>query len=310
MDVSRVPGSIFAFFSSDDFDGTGRGFCLAGSQEGLFRTVDGAHWESVTVVGLPVDAPERYGVYGFVQLETRSQSIIAGAQGAVLRSNGPGQHWEVVPVSRPQPAITALATLRTAPTEYILAASMDDGVFQSDDDGATWLAWNLGLLDPHVLALATCLSPDKRLVYAGTETGVFLSRNAGKSWHDVDLPFGHDAVGCLAALDYGTLLVGSEHHGLWVSRNNRETWKKVNVPGADAPINGLVVKVSGKRQIVCFSQGPRIFVSTDDLLSWKPLVFDCHAEHTVSALALFGRTNTLDVLVGMTDGRVVRLQLA
>ena len=66
---------------------------------------------------------------------------------------------------------------------------MEDGVFISVDFGVTWSAWNFGLLDWRVYTLA--ISPgytQDRKVYIGTETGLCVSTNRGRSWHELPYP--------------------------------------------------------------------------------------------------------------------------
>ncbi|MEM7737470.1 MAG: PQQ-binding-like beta-propeller repeat protein [Deinococcota bacterium] len=145
-------------------------------------------------------------------LLSHSQGLLAGSVGGLFSSQD-GEQWQAISLRKPVPTLSALAvvTARMANhNDVLLASSLADGVFRSDDNGQTWLAWNIGLFDLHVLSL---IVTDGNIVIAGTETGLYVSYNAAKAWEAVEMPVG-DAILSLAC-HQGSLYVGTETQGLY-----------------------------------------------------------------------------------------------
>ena len=109
---------------------------------------------------------------------------------------------------------------------------MEDGVLRSWDRGASWAAWNFGLLDLNVFALA--LSPNfthDDMLFVGAESGVFRSTNGGRAWRETAFPMECAPVLSLAlspnfSVD-GCILAGTEEHGLWRSGDRGLTWARM-----------------------------------------------------------------------------------
>ena len=110
--------------------------------------------------------------------------VFAGVEGNVLRSKNGGEDWEVAELSSPAPLITSLVVSPNfAADGVVLTGTMQDGVFRSTNRGASWAGWNFGLFEPNINALS--ISPDfkdDQTILAGSQSGVFRSRNAGQSW--------------------------------------------------------------------------------------------------------------------------------
>jgi hypothetical protein len=77
--------------------------------------------------------------------------VIAGVSGGVFVSKDGGETWTPTAIATPAPFITVLAVSPDFARDGIaFAASMEDGVFRSDDFGTSWRAWSFGLFDIHV----------------------------------------------------------------------------------------------------------------------------------------------------------------
>jgi photosystem II stability/assembly factor-like uncharacterized protein len=201
--------------------------------------------------------------------------LLAGVPGGVLRSSDGGDTWTFVRLSSPTPVITALALRYDG---LALAGTLEDGLFCSCDDGLTWSAGNYGLLDPTVLSLV--LSETKE-AYAGTSSGLAVSRNGGRSWRSLPLPIERPAVLSMAVGNNGLLLIGDESSGVWRSGDYGEHWTAVSSEAWDAPVNQIVLSANGN---VSFAAcGARLMVSRDDGSTWTlEHVFD----DPIAALAL------------------------
>jgi photosystem II stability/assembly factor-like uncharacterized protein len=144
--------------------------------------------------------------------------VLIGANGdiAVSRDNGATFGLATLPIKAQVLALTISPSF--ANDNIALAATAQDGVLRSTDGGATFHAWNFGLLDLHVNALV--MSPDfanDATVFAATDNAVFISTNSGRAWRELPLPSEAAPVIALALRDSGALLVGTEGAGLWAA---------------------------------------------------------------------------------------------
>jgi photosystem II stability/assembly factor-like uncharacterized protein len=179
------------------------GTCFLAKTSGLYRSTDGAQtWHDALET---LNLPEPVAVTA-VDIAPNQQTVFASVAGAILRSEDKGLHWHMAALPLPAPIISALAVSPNFVNDNtVFAASLDDGVFVSQDCGKSWMDWNFGLIGFEVNALA--VSPDyehNATLFAGTELGVFRSTNGGRSWEIVCLfP---DPVNALALSNQGNCL--------------------------------------------------------------------------------------------------------
>jgi hypothetical protein len=155
-----------------------------------------------------------------------------------------------------------------------LAATAKDGVLRSADGGAAWHAWNYGLLDLGVnaLALSSEFGADATC-FAATDHAVFMSTNNGRAWSE--LPIGMDngpftSIAIVETRHGASLRVGAEGSGLWSSAEPYDEWQRVKglradeinylLPGVAATTSGLYsaagakwAKLSGEGDVVCLA---------------------------------------------------------
>ena len=178
---------------------------LVASQTGLFvpdETRDG--WRDLLANALPDTdlVPTAVTV-------TASGRIITGVIGGVVVSDDRGASWRAIPFRTPAPTISALVPLPDQ--SILLAATLEDGVFLSEDNGDHWTAWNFGLFDRCVLDLSLSRNVVvDHSVLALTGSGCFLSRNTGKTWHDVSIPSGASEFTATYATGTGWLVASAE----------------------------------------------------------------------------------------------------
>ena len=172
---------------------------------------DGDSWRAMSPVldGSPISALE------VSTADTRR--IYAGTEnGGIFRSLDRGVTWSG-DVAGPILPGRLISRLDSHPTEVqtVLAAVAGSGhshVFLSADGGSTWQDIDHGLL-PDVPCHAALFSPfQKDTIYAGSDAGVFVSRDRGANWENlsgnlpntmvVDLVI-HEADRTLTAATYG-----------------------------------------------------------------------------------------------------------
>ncbi|HUW14652.1 MAG TPA: hypothetical protein VM537_33335, partial [Anaerolineae bacterium] len=226
-----------------------------------------------------------------------------------------GTTWEVVLLPTPPPQVTSLALSPDyARDGTVLAGTLDDGVFRSDDRGRSWVAWNFGLLDLNTLALA--ISPDfgkDETLFAAVESGIFRSTNGGRAWREVPFPVELAPVLSLAlspayATD-GTLFAGTEAHGLFVTRDRGQTWDRLGEAMIGGAVNGLAVTPGADNSLhIVAGLGQVVFLSRDGGQNWQDCQLTAEGEVGFTTLAAPGGLGQgALVLVGRTDGEVQRV---
>jgi photosystem II stability/assembly factor-like uncharacterized protein len=313
---------VYAVTASPYFEKNG--ICFAARETGLVRSEDGGEtWHSAydslqLVSPLPttcVVCPVKH----FPQNGSSSSDeiVFAGTNGGVLRSLDNGRNWTAAILRTPSPLVTALAISPTyAQDQTIFAATVEDGVFRSIDQGAEWAAWNFGLYDKNIFCLAA--SPNfanDHVVYAGTESGVFRSKNGAHSWQETNFSADFAPVLSLAlspmnedvALGDGLIFVGTESCGVFCSGDKGKTWDCLLE--VDEPVNGIILSPDfPAKPHILISLGDKLMVSRDKGKSWKSwqtgLVFE---DGLASMAAPLGLDEGSPLLVGLGDGRVAKI---
>lgn len=292
-----------------------RAACFAARMSGLYRSVDGGKTWETAYQTLNLAEPLPTLCVALPPNFKQEPSVFAGYNGGVLRSLDGGQTWENIAFPAPPPAVIALAVSPHYANDGLLfAGTLADGVLYSADRDAHWQTGNIGLIDMNILCLA--VSPDfaaDQTIFAGTQSGLFSSRNAGRSWREVVLPIGYEAVISLAVsptfAQDGTLFAGTETQGLLGSNNGGQHWQQLGQPALSNSINQILLSPEFPRepQVLALHEG-EVFTSPDAGAQWQ------HWSETqlgngaiTQVLAPRGFGSGAPVLVGLEDGRTLRL---
>jgi photosystem II stability/assembly factor-like uncharacterized protein len=246
------------------------------------------------------------------------QVVFAGYNGGLLHSEDGGETWTNATFSAPAPAFAALCVSPNyAEDGLVWAGTLADGVYYSTDRGEHWKTGSLGLIDMNILCLG--VSPNFRrqpMVFAGAQSGLFCSRNAGRSWREVDLPCGYDAVLSLALSpgfeQNGTLLAGTETQGLLRSDDAGQHWRRVGERALSNSISqiGLAPRFPREPHLLVLHDGG-LSASEDGGETWHPwrdgpLTHDDTPATAFVAPRGFGPGEL--VLVGLEGGSILRLR--
>lgn len=271
----------------------------AARASGLYRSQDGGtSWHNTF---LALDTPEPLATTAVI---TAAATVWAGANGAVLRSDDGGENWHIAGLASPPPLVVALAVSPACAEDgAVFAGTAQDGVFVSTDRGLTWTAWNFGLIDHHVYALV--VSPDfarDHTIFAGTESGIFRSHTAGRSWRET--PFPMEAAPVLSlemSPDTGILYAGTEHSGLFASSDSGVTWRQIEHEFMDAPINAIHVSAQG----ICLLLEDKLLWSADAGKSWER-IHSLPPDKLAMAMLLDDALHT--IIVGFADGDILQVR--
>ncbi len=270
LDLANADDATYALAASPDF--ARDGICFAACGSGLYRSRDGGEsWRKLRTSSELVTTAVAVSP-AFAQ----DRSVFAAVKGGILRSSDAGETWFTAAFPAPPPVFSSLLGSPDFERDgFLLAATIEDGVFSSTDRGARWQPWNFGLFDLNVLCIA--LSPawiEDETVYAGTETGFYRSANGGRAWRHTGFPAECAPALCIACIKDGDsratrLIVGTEQHGLLASCDNGETWERLAADSITGAVNQLHLGNRGDGGSAVFALAEEgVFRSDDAGASW------------------------------------------
>ena len=139
---------------------------------------------------------ENYGTISYVVESPHEKGVIwtGSDDGMVHLTRDGGKTWnDVTPVDLEECLVNSIevsphdkATAYIATTRY----KFDDkkpGIYKTSDYGKTWTAINSGIPDGAYTRVVREDEKEPNLLFAGTETGLYISKNGGQQWHPFQL---------------------------------------------------------------------------------------------------------------------------
>jgi len=144
------------------------------------------------------------------------------------------------------------------------AGTEDNGVYRSENSGASWTACNEGLPSRQVLALDTD-RVDSSVLYAATaDAGIFKTTNAGAEWFPVGLPSMREASWLTVDLhNHSIVYAGTESGQLFVSQNAGLDWHMVYSFEPALRVSALAVDPLQAGTVYAGSHGGGVWKSSD-----------------------------------------------
>ncbi len=190
---------------------------LYGTQRVYASANAGASWTAISG-----DLSTGTGAIRALALAPSDTSTVYAAtnDGNVLVSTNGGAAFQTVRTGHPGwPRVTRELTVdpADATTAYLATAFFGtDQVLRTQNGGLTWVALDGDLPDVPVNVVALDTSTGLRVLYAGTDQGLWISANEGRSWnrHGTGLP---NAVVIDVRIDVprGRVLVATQGRGCW-----------------------------------------------------------------------------------------------
>ena len=181
----------------------------------------------------------------FLDMDPRDPRTIFAGGLRVWRSKTDGDSWKAVSDVLDDSPITAVEIAR-ADSKMIYIGTENGGIFHSDDGGDTWSGDLSGPAPGFTVTRLLAAPDDAKIVYATIanfgRSHVFRSRDAGRSWTDIDqhrLPdVPHQAI-AIPAKKPSTLYV-CNHVGVYASTDAGGTWRNLTRNLPNVPVVDLV----------------------------------------------------------------------
>ena len=187
-----------------------------------------------------------------------------------------GETWNRI--RNPLPSECNVRALTVYPDDpHRIIAGSDNGIFRSNDNGATWEYLESPMDDVQIWSVA--VDPeDSDTIFAGTRPDAFRSRNGGKSWEKLTLgvtipcPVGTPRTTNVIVdpRDHRTIWAGIEVDGVYKSLDGGNSWVHLPDLGPDpfhGDVHGMAIK-PGSTTSVYVTSPFGIATSTDEGESW------------------------------------------
>ncbi|HTW85817.1 MAG TPA: hypothetical protein VMD91_17230 [Candidatus Sulfotelmatobacter sp.] len=230
------------------------------SNQVVFRTRDGgAHWDvispdltrpnpavpatldPVTAADTPIKDARRGVVYAIAPSPLRAQTLWAGTDDGYLWITRDARNWRNVT----PPGLTAWSKIGMIEashfdegTAYVAVDRhrLDDDrpyVYVTHDFGRTWRLAVSGIPDGSFVNAIREDPTHRGLLYAGTETGVFVSFDEGASWQSLQLNLPTSSVRDLSVRQ-GDLVIATHGRAFWILDDLAPLRELANDPAAGA----------------------------------------------------------------------------
>ena len=206
-------------------------YLFAGTHTGVWLSKDnGGTWASVNDVNQInqyVYAMAASGIY-----------MIAAGYGGITRTSDNGATWELgnqglTSPSDPVPDVRALA----GPSGDLFCGIPGFGVSLSVDNGKTW---NPTATQPPDLSIQA-LAYTGGTVWAGTQTGVFVSTNFGTTWSNFSAGGPTNFNVLSLTFQEPNIIAGTSGGGAFVSPTASANWSAINTGLSDPTVLALIV---------------------------------------------------------------------
>jgi photosystem II stability/assembly factor-like uncharacterized protein len=227
-------------------------------------------------------------------------------EGVVTLRSDDGRSWKVAHHGLKHWEVPEVAVSPAAPNK-VFAGTRGDGVWLSEDFGATWKKPSYGKRGPGKVRCLSFDPIDANTLYAGTEPiDVFISRDAAKSWDRLDsvwnIPWVQSIVYPVAAVephvrditidpqDHNIMYVALQVGYMLKTTDGGRNWELLN-QNLDADVHTIVLHPENTQKIFIAtgghdaragrSPGRALYSSDDGGKHWQPMASEFREEYSV-----------------------------
>ena len=227
-------------------------------------------------------------------------------EGVVTLKSHDGRSWKVENHALKDWQVPEVAVAPGAPNK-VFAGTRGDGVWLSEDFGATWKKPSYGKRGPGKVRCLSFDPLDSDTLYAGTEPiDVFISRDAAKSWDRLDsvwnIPSVQTIVYPVAVVephvrditidptDHKVMYVALQVGYMLKTTDGGKNWQLLN-RDLDADVHTIVLHPENTNQIFIatgghdaragVAKGRALYRSDDGGANWRPMASEFREEYSV-----------------------------
>lgn len=165
-------------------------------------------------------------------------------------------------------------------------------IYESTDDGLSWVD-----RDTSFVRQANCFATIDSSVYVGTDTGVFVSTDEGKSWNPTNLVQLSLPISSLTSLG-SFLFAGTWAAGVYISQNGGKDWSATSDTSSDVFALATLGNIVFAGANFDSSHGGGLFISRDSGATWirTSLPGSTLESMSVSKTGVFASTDTAIVM--------------
>jgi photosystem II stability/assembly factor-like uncharacterized protein len=201
----------------------------------------------------------------FHSLESADGTIWSACGNGVLRSTDGGSSWKVTTGWEVTEVLRIAADARNPHRVYAATAY---GPIASRDGGDTWTFLRAGLKRRFVSDICVDHVHGDHLLVA-SETGIFLSSNAGEFWRPSSLVGKDIRTVVQDPRAAATFWAGTEEDGIWRSSNGGKNWQAMNRGLAHTTVYSIAIDPDVSGLIYAGTHGGGVYRSTDAGKTWS-----------------------------------------
>lgn len=282
----------------------GRETIFAARQSGLHLSLDrGATWSPVWARGLcaSIAVSPTGSIDGLV---------VAGVVGGVIRSEDGGLTWRFHSFGLPDTLVACLSIASDCDRSgLILAGTIEDGLYRSTDWGKTWLPSNTGV---YISRITTVHVHNEHVCLAGTDCGLFVSSNNGKTWDDqIGDPL--DVEISAVTSDHDITVIGTASEGIFAWDTTHREWRCLPQSRPNEETIALTIrsKATLQKEIIAITSTmiQRYCLETEETGMVVNLVSTTPLPISAGCAAIFSADTVPRALVGGENGDVLLVPL-
>lgn len=228
----------------------------SGSSMAVHRSTDGGQtFETVYEI-----TDTHYGVFDINAYGTLGNDMIFIGGPQILFTTDNCQTWQITDTEIPNQTKVYVAADST-----LYAGTSENGLYRSNDFGATFSAINNGITN---LFINDILVSPCGMIYAATKGGIFRSIDEGNSFQQMNVGLTNLDVRTIEFTNVGVMFAGTYYGGIFRSFDYGAHWTKINDNITDKYILDFAVKSSG--EVFAGTTGG-IYYSNNNGTNWQKI---------------------------------------
>ncbi|MCX6357192.1 MAG: YCF48-related protein [Candidatus Aureabacteria bacterium] len=198
-----------------------------------------------------------------------SPRIFAGAADGLYMCRDGGKTWTKVNGASGGQVRTALdCAIDPSNPDMVYAATLDSALLKSTDGGKSWK--EMGVADEKTITSVAVSPLDSNIIYAGTATGMYKTKDAGVSWNKVfSEPKAIESI-AIDGVNPEVIYLGAAD-GLYKSADGGASWKQAATDSIGAgAVREVAVAPADSKAVYAATDGG-VYGSSDAGAHWQEL---------------------------------------